>query len=105
VHKVRYFTLTHDERFYHVLNVLPTFLACLTFLEFFLRRFYVYGFLGPHASAPKRYLDRFIRFCRAHPTHTNRYTDRAVVTSRIYAMRGKRSSNIAGGGGAVGARD
>jgi len=38
----------------------------------------IYGFLGPPESAPKRYLDRFSRFCRA--SECDRQTDRQIDT-------------------------
>jgi len=63
----------------------------------------LYGSLGARKSLPKRHLDRFIRFCRAHG-QTDQWTDRHTETNHttpslprdhIYAMPAMRPNNYA----------
>ena len=59
----------------------------------------IHGSLGPCESSPKRHLDRFSRFCIAHPCaqHTDTPTTlraASIATGRIYAMHVMQPNNV-----------
>jgi len=62
----------------------------------------IHGYLSPPESTPKRHLDRFNHFCRAHACdqHTHRHTDHATYENcsnrphLMHCVHAVRSNNV-----------